>query len=57
MSDNNKKDDQDYETTGHSWDGIEEYNKPLHAATPYPEEKLRRVLKKCKLTLRNRTNF
>ena len=29
MSDNNKKDDQDYETTGHSWDGIEEYNKPL----------------------------
>ncbi|WP_335947465.1 cytochrome-c oxidase, cbb3-type subunit III [Salipiger bermudensis] len=29
MSDNNKKDDHDYETTGHSWDGIEEYNKPL----------------------------
>ncbi|MCA0964268.1 cytochrome-c oxidase, cbb3-type subunit III [Salipiger bermudensis] len=29
MSDHKKKDDQDYETTGHSWDGIEEYNKPL----------------------------
>ena len=29
MRDNNKKDDHDYETTGHSWDGIEEYNKPL----------------------------
>ena len=29
MSDNKKKDDHDYETTGHSWDGIEEYNKPL----------------------------
>ncbi|MCR8548123.1 cytochrome-c oxidase, cbb3-type subunit III [Salipiger sp. P9] len=30
MSDNNKKnDDLDYETTGHSWDGIQEYNKPL----------------------------
>ena len=30
MSDNNeKRDDLDYETTGHSWDGIEEYNKPL----------------------------
>ncbi|WP_353472882.1 cytochrome-c oxidase, cbb3-type subunit III [Salipiger sp. H15] len=24
-----KRDDLDYETTGHSWDGIEEYNKPL----------------------------
>ncbi len=24
-----KKDDLDYETTGHSWDGIQEYNKPL----------------------------
>ncbi|MBY6003513.1 cytochrome-c oxidase, cbb3-type subunit III [Salipiger bermudensis] len=29
MSDKHKKDDHDYETTGHSWDGIEEYNKPL----------------------------
>ena len=29
MSDHKKKDDHDYETTGHSWDGIEEYNKPL----------------------------
>ena len=30
MSDNKqKRDDLDYETTGHSWDGIEEYNKPL----------------------------
>jgi len=30
MSDNNKKnDDLDYETTGHEWDGIREYNKPL----------------------------
>ncbi len=28
MSDK-KKDDLDYETTGHSWDGIKEYNKPL----------------------------
>ncbi|MGH1413713.1 MAG: cytochrome-c oxidase, cbb3-type subunit III [Pelagimonas sp.] len=28
MSDK-KKDDLDYETTGHSWDGIREYNKPL----------------------------
>jgi cytochrome c oxidase cbb3-type subunit 3 len=27
MSD--KKDDLDYETTGHEWDGIKEYNKPL----------------------------
>ncbi|AWI84077.1 cytochrome-c oxidase, cbb3-type subunit III [Alloyangia pacifica] len=24
-----RRDDLDYETTGHSWDGIEEYNKPL----------------------------
>lgn len=24
-----KNDDLDYETTGHSWDGIQEYNKPL----------------------------
>ena len=24
-----KQDDLDYETTGHSWDGIQEYNKPL----------------------------
>ena len=24
-----RKDDLDYETTGHSWDGIQEYNKPL----------------------------
>lgn len=24
-----KRDDLDYETTGHSWDGIQEYNKPL----------------------------
>ncbi|MBU2962564.1 cytochrome-c oxidase, cbb3-type subunit III [Citreicella sp. C3M06] len=30
MSDHKKNDqDHDYETTGHSWDGIEEYNKPL----------------------------
>ncbi|MFZ7093196.1 cytochrome-c oxidase, cbb3-type subunit III [Primorskyibacter sp. 2E233] len=29
MSDNKKNDDLDYETTGHSWDGIQEYNKPL----------------------------
>ncbi|MBP0481416.1 cytochrome-c oxidase, cbb3-type subunit III [Sagittula salina] len=31
MSDNKKniKPGHDYETTGHSWDGIEEYNKPL----------------------------
>ncbi|WP_299920976.1 cytochrome-c oxidase, cbb3-type subunit III [uncultured Pelagimonas sp.] len=28
MSDK-KQDDLDYETTGHSWDGIKEYNKPL----------------------------
>lgn len=28
MSDK-KNDDLDYETTGHSWDGIKEYNKPL----------------------------
>ncbi|WP_417720297.1 cytochrome-c oxidase, cbb3-type subunit III [Salipiger sp.] len=28
MSDH-KKPDQDYETTGHEWDGIREYNKPL----------------------------
>ncbi len=29
MSDNKKNDDLDYETTGHEWDGIQEYNKPL----------------------------
>ncbi|MCB1332282.1 MAG: cytochrome-c oxidase, cbb3-type subunit III [Roseivivax sp.] len=29
MADNKKNDDLDYETTGHSWDGIQEYNKPL----------------------------
>lgn len=29
MSDNKKNDDLDYETTGHEWDGIKEYNKPL----------------------------
>ncbi|WGW03864.1 cytochrome-c oxidase, cbb3-type subunit III [Tropicibacter oceani] len=29
MSDKKKNDDLDYETTGHSWDGIQEYNKPL----------------------------
>ncbi|MCT4553114.1 MAG: cytochrome-c oxidase, cbb3-type subunit III [Pelagimonas sp.] len=29
MSKQQKNDDLDYETTGHSWDGIEEYNKPL----------------------------
>ena len=29
MSDDKKNDHQEYETTGHSWDGIEEYNKPL----------------------------
>ncbi|EPX85549.1 cytochrome-c oxidase, cbb3-type subunit III [Salipiger mucosus] len=30
MSDDNKKNpDLDYETTGHEWDGIQEYNKPL----------------------------
>ncbi|MCC1491695.1 cytochrome-c oxidase, cbb3-type subunit III [Cognatishimia sp. F0-27] len=30
MSDKNKHDDDlDYETTGHEWDGIKEYNKPL----------------------------
>ncbi|MFW2543324.1 cytochrome-c oxidase, cbb3-type subunit III [Primorskyibacter sp. 2E107] len=29
MSDNKNNDDLDYETTGHSWDGIKEYNKPL----------------------------
>ncbi|MCD1617547.1 cytochrome-c oxidase, cbb3-type subunit III [Salipiger marinus] len=29
MSDPKKNDDSDYETTGHSWDGIKEYNKPL----------------------------
>ncbi len=29
MSDNKKDDDLDYETTGHEWDGIQEYNKPL----------------------------
>ncbi len=26
---NKRKDDLDYETTGHEWDGIQEYNKPL----------------------------
>ncbi len=29
MSDDKKQDDLDYETTGHEWDGIKEYNKPL----------------------------
>ncbi|MBS0125289.1 cytochrome-c oxidase, cbb3-type subunit III [Thetidibacter halocola] len=29
MAQNKKDDDLDYETTGHSWDGIQEYNKPL----------------------------
>ncbi|WP_417206525.1 cytochrome-c oxidase, cbb3-type subunit III [Antarctobacter sp.] len=29
MSDHKKNDDLDYETTGHEWDGIKEYNKPL----------------------------
>lgn len=29
MTDKKIKDGHDYETTGHSWDGIEEYNKPL----------------------------
>jgi cytochrome c oxidase cbb3-type subunit 3 len=29
MSDNKQNDDLDYETTGHEWDGIKEYNKPL----------------------------
>lgn len=29
MSTHKKNDDKDFETTGHSWDGIEEYNKPL----------------------------
>lgn len=29
MSDQKKDDDLDYETTGHEWDGIKEYNKPL----------------------------
>ncbi|WP_323770454.1 cytochrome-c oxidase, cbb3-type subunit III [Antarctobacter sp.] len=29
MSDHKKNDDLDYETTGHEWDGIREYNKPL----------------------------
>ena len=29
MSNNKKNDDLDYETTGHEWDGIQEYNKPL----------------------------
>jgi cytochrome c oxidase cbb3-type subunit 3 len=29
MSDDKKNDDLDYETTGHEWDGIKEYNKPL----------------------------
>lgn len=29
MSNHEKDDDLDFETTGHSWDGIKEYNKPL----------------------------
>ncbi|MCT4611246.1 MAG: cytochrome-c oxidase, cbb3-type subunit III [Pelagimonas sp.] len=29
MSDKKQDDNLDYETTGHSWDGIQEYNKPL----------------------------
>ncbi|MDA7427370.1 cytochrome-c oxidase, cbb3-type subunit III [Primorskyibacter aestuariivivens] len=29
MSTDNKNDDLDYETTGHEWDGIKEYNKPM----------------------------
>lgn len=29
MSDKKNHDDLDYETTGHEWDGIKEYNKPL----------------------------
>ena len=29
MSTDKKNDDLDYETTGHEWDGIQEYNKPM----------------------------